>query len=179
MIDSETYRELQLRLGTEADLDAVVALFDEHYSSWLTSQDPGSAERLKEELAGIKDGSTILIVAVLKEQIVGAALAVYSRDFSKYEAGLGRASAYLSKNVVHQDFRESGIGRLLIRGRIEQLKKNNIEVVYSSHHADNIASAKALDSMGFEYVESYSDPKKRPSGSRMTTVRRLVLSESL
>ena len=167
----------EIRLGIGADIEAVSALFTSHYHSELTSQDPGSADRLLRELTGIKDGSTILVVARADKIIIGAGLAVMNRDFSRYEGGHIRNTGYLSKSVVHKDFRNLGIGRKLVEARLEELKNRGAHVAYSSHHAENIASAKALDACGFEYVATFADPEKRPTGCGMTVVRRLELSK--
>lgn len=167
--------QCEVRLGRGEDFEEVAALFSSHYASELTSRDPESFERVLRELEGIKDGSTLVVVALHEGQIVGAGIAILDRNFSKYELECKRKTAYLSKNVVHKKFRSLGIGKLLVGARLEELRKKGIEVAYSSHHADNISSAKALDAFGFEYVESYLDVEKRPTGSQMTTIRRLVL----
>ena len=164
-----------VRLGTEADLAEVERLFSRYYPHDLTSKDSGNAERLRNELNGVRDGSTILVVAIDATTIVGAALAVTDRDLSQFEPMNARKTGYLSKSVVHPDHRCRGIGRGLVAARLAALKRLGINVVYSSHHADNISSARALDANGFEYVETYYDPEKRPTGSKMTSVRRLVI----
>lgn len=167
--------QFEVRLGTHHDLEAVSALFAVHYASDLTSRDAESANRLRKELAGVESGSTVLAVAEARGKIIGAALAVLDRDFSKYEPAPGRKTGYLSKNVVHEDSRGLGVGKLLVGARLQELRKLGVQVVYSSHHADNVGSAKALDAFGFEYVESYFDPEKRPTGSQRTTVRRVLV----
>ena len=53
-----------VRLGTEADLAEVERLFSRYYPHDLTSKDSGNAERLRNELNGVRDGSTILVVAI-------------------------------------------------------------------------------------------------------------------
>lgn len=176
MNDSNTPVTFDLRLATKGDIDDISSLFASHFPSDLTSRDPGSAERLAQELADFEDGNTVLTVAVQSGVIVGAAIAILNRDFSKYEANLNRKIAYLSKNVVNKSLRGQGIGRALVGARLQELRNRNVEVVYSSHHADNIGSAKALDAFGFEYVESFHDPERRPDGSQKTTIRRLELS---
>lgn len=165
-----------IRPGDTSDVQDVEKLFSSHYPSNLTSKDPGSADRLRKELEGIQGGSTILVVALQSEVIIGAALAVTNRNLSRYEPDSCRPIGYLSKSVVHTDCRRRGIGGALVAARIAELKKRGVDVIYSSHHADNIGSAKALDAHGFEYVETYHDPEKRPTGTRMTSVRRLVVS---
>jgi hypothetical protein len=63
MLTSTSILHSEIRVGVETDIEAVSALFTSHYHSELTSQDPGSADRLLRELTGIKDGTTILVVA--------------------------------------------------------------------------------------------------------------------
>jgi L-amino acid N-acyltransferase YncA len=167
--------QFEVRAGTKSDLAAVAALFAAHYAWDLTSRDAGQAERLQKELAGVACGGTLLAVAEARGEIIGAALAVLDRDFAKYEPVPGRKTGYLSKNVVHEDFRGLGVGKMLVGARLQALRALGVQVVYSSHHADNVGSAKALDAFGFEYVESYFDPEKRPTGSQRTTVRRVLV----
>ena len=175
MLTQQTNFKSAVRLATTSDFEEVADLFSSHYASDLTSRDPGSSERLLKELEGMRDGSSIIVVAIHKGQIIGAGIATLERDFSKYELELKRRTAYLSKNVVHEEYRRSGLGKLLVGARLDELRNRGIDVVYPSHHSDNIGSAKALDAFGFEYVDSYFDPEKRLTGSQMTTVRRVLL----
>lgn len=167
--------DVEVRLAIPSDCGAIWALFSRYFASKHTSRDSASAQRLERELAGLVDGTSIIMVAVREGEIVGAAIATQDRDFSRYESDRSRKTGYLSKNVVHEDHRGEGIGRALVGARLRELKKREVEVIYSSHHADNIPSAKALDAFGFDYVDTYLDPEKRPTGSRMTAVRRLVV----
>lgn len=175
MVNGDSQISYETRLGTKSDINLVSCLFAEHFASELTSRDPDSSRRLQKELEEIENGSTLLVVALNAGEIVGAGLATQDRDFSKYEPPVARKTGYLSKNVVSKDLRNLGIGKAIVGARLRELKNRGVEVVYSSHHADNISSAKALDAFGFEYVDSYLDLEKRLSGSRMTAVRRLLL----
>jgi len=175
MDEQKTTLDYEVRLATKSDLVNIAYLYSAHFASDLTSRDSGSTQRLAKELSRIENDTSIVVVAFRKEEIIGAAIATQDRDFSKYESSGQRRTGYLSKNVVHESLRGQGIGRALVSARLRELKSRGVEVVYSSHHSDNIGSAKALDAFGFEYVESYLDLEKRPTGSRMTTVRRLVL----
>ena len=53
-----------MQVGGEYDLVAVTSLFSAHYASNLTSGDSDNQVRLQEELQGVRNGSTILIIAV-------------------------------------------------------------------------------------------------------------------
>jgi len=54
------------------------------------------------------------------------------------------------------------------------LQKKGFTRVYAHRHEENAASARMLEKAGFEIVDTFYDPERRPYGSRNTTVCRFV-----
>ena len=126
---------------------------------------------VNEELDDIIGNRTICFKAMSGDRLIGVATCNTHRIFLQYEQR-DRKIGYLSQNVVHPEFRRKGIGSRLIEARKQFLLASGVTAIYVTHHADNSGSGGALQRNGFEILDTFSDPEKRLSGSRKTTVRR-------
>ncbi|HLD85672.1 MAG TPA: hypothetical protein VI968_03890 [archaeon] len=59
---------------------------------------------------------------------------------------------------------------------IDDMSSHGIKRVYAMRHEENGASARLMEKLGFEIIDTFNDPVKRHSGSRRTAVCRLVKS---
>lgn len=167
----------------------------EHMKTLLFKEGPNEWNFLTEESVTtqfdfIQNGKALAVVAEDddKSMIVGFAVLILGEvcpaKLSKYEASLANNVAYINDVVVAKKVAGQGVGtRLLLecvsvhasntRGKCN----NGKAAVYIERHEENEASAGMMRKAGFELVETISDPDKRFSGSRNTSilVKRLKL----
>ena len=74
--------------------------------------------------------------------------------------------------VVHCDSRGQGIGSRLLEECKERLRALGAERIYVERHEENRASAGMMRKAGFEIIDTFFDPDRRPTGSRNTVVSR-------
>jgi len=78
--------------------------------------------------------------------------------------------AYINDVVVASSQSGQGLGSQLLRKSISLASNEQCSEVYIERHEENLASAGMMLKVGFEIVETFSDPGKRATGSRNTSV---------
>jgi len=81
---------------------------------------------------------------------------------------------YLAEAVTHHDYRGENIGPDCAQMAIEDMVSQGVNRIYVIRHEENAASARLMEKTGFEVVDTFYDPVRRQTGTRRTTVCRLV-----
>ena len=142
-------------------------------------------DEVREHLRDIATGETEAVLAEMEtdvqdapshNRIVGFVSYVWGQIYPQYEPAelKDKDHGYVSEAVVHRDFAGRGIGSRLLRMSLQELAEKGFKRVYAHRHEENLASAKMMEKTGFEIVDTFYDPERRPHGSRNTTVCRYV-----
>ena len=132
----------------------------------------GAQVGICEHLQDIAQGRAHGVLALEREQLIGAVTFGLSTDFDRYlpEQARGTPQGYVSEAVVRRDRVGRGLGTLLLRAALAELGKLGAEVVFIDRHEENLASAGMMRAAGFVEIDTYADPRRRPHGSGRTTV---------
>lgn len=97
--------------------------------------------------------------------------------FPQYEPEATAACdhAYVVEGVVDRRCAGSGVGTALMELVKERLRSRGLHAVYADRHEENVASARLMAATGFEIVETFPEPHRRPHGSGRTSVGRCRL----
>ena len=169
MTDETPPKRFQVRTATVEDIDSIVSLFQEHHLAENASPVRTLSEALKSEIEAIRDATTLALVAIHEEQIVGAGLATCNQALTLTVPP--ELEAFLSHLVVAPDFRLLGVARAIVRGITRELKVRGVAAACSAHQPENMGAAKALDAAGFDYIDT-SDPSGRKLHDPTTSVLR-------
>ena len=162
---------MQFRKAGVKDIAAMTTLIlEEGPSEWNHLPE----KETREHVAGIADGRTSAFVAEECQQIVGFVSYIIGKIYPQYEPEEVRNEdhAYISEAVVHRDYTGRGLGTRLLNMATDDLMKKGYWRIYAHRHEENKASARMLEKAGFQIVDTFDDPERRPHGSRRTTVCR-------
>ena len=105
---------------------------------------------------GILNGNCIKVIAIDNNQVIGFGACEFFTKMPGYLEGrvpdhvhIGR-SGYLKGALLHPDWRQKGLGHLLVEKRLEALKQQGgKDYVLATAHPENKPSIKALEKAGF------------------------------
>jgi len=169
-------QELSIRKAGPEDTDSIRDLILTHGPNewnYLPEDD------VIEHVEGICDGEVFAVVADMRGQIVGVVTYEIGIHYPQYQPD-GRqdeAQGYISEAVVHSDHVGRGIGSKLCSEAVEDMFAIGTKEIYAKRHEENEASAGMMRKSGFREVDTFPDPSIRPTGSRRTTVTRLMRDE--
>ena len=165
---------LSIREATYLDIPMMQKFIFEHGKNpwnFLPEDD------VKAHIAEINTKSVLAYLAEINNECVGFVCFYLGLPpaCQKYEGNQGSNVAYLSEIVVHRDYAGQGIGSNIINVLKEYLIAGKIKRLYAERHADNVGSSGVMIKTGFKIIDEYDDEKRRPTGSKKTTVTRLEL----
>lgn len=161
--------EVTTRPARQGDIERLCALIFEHGPNpW--NHLPRA--EVTDHLRGIADGSVQAEVAERRGEVLGFVSFRLSRDFERYQPPPRRAQvhAYICEAVTHRAMAGQGLGSRLLSRAVARLREQGITDIYIDRHEQNAASAGMMRKAGFVEIETYTDPQRRPDGSRRTTV---------
>lgn len=168
-----TYRDLGC---TDSEFQGARAL--------LTEQGPNdwnylAPEEIAAEFAAVKNDKGSAKIAVHDSEIVGYCINLYEDFTVDHMSTIDDSAkvAQIGNVVVDARFRKNGVANRLLRNSLRLMKKLNFSQVYVERHEENVPMGNLLKKIGFEKVKTYSDPVKRFSGSKKTTLSRIDLVE--
>lgn len=140
---------------------------------------PAEAEGVWRKLTSTPENITLLAVRN-GSQVVGFGIAIplkYKSDVARQLTGLVPVNHafYLAELGVLHDFRSRGVGRLLVRQRLELIDPGTYSHVVLRVAASRNASYDMYLSMGFEDMGVYMEVPALRIDGRVTTDRRLFL----
>ena len=137
-----------VRSSTEADVAAMVAIYDHHVSHGLGTFDPEPLhdDDIKRRRKNMMKRRLPHLVAEHDGKIVGYAYAVPFRKRPAYRHAV-KHSIY-----VHPDHLKAGIGRLLLPALIEACRAEGFRQMIGYVDADNVPSQKLHENFGFRRV---------------------------
>jgi ribosomal protein S18 acetylase RimI-like enzyme len=129
-------------------------------------------------LDGIANGKTRAVIAECGGTLVGYVTYMVARSMMRYQSReqIGNPHGYVAEAVVHRDHAGKGIGSSLLSAALGQLAQEGCKEVYIERHEENLASAGMMRKAGFNEVATFDDPQRRASGSRRTTVSRIIMA---
>ncbi|TSC58875.1 MAG: hypothetical protein Greene041619_253 [Candidatus Peregrinibacteria bacterium Greene0416_19] len=170
-----SYAPITIRPATSADIPAVESLLLEHGPNpWNHLP----AEEVRAHVEAIATGATRAVLACIGSDVIGAVTYVTGKRYPQYQPQ-GRSDAdhgYVAEAVVHRDHAGKGIGSTLLSATTRSMTAEGIAEVYAMRHEENGASAGMMRKSGFEVVDTFDDPVIRLTGSRRTSVERILLS---
>ncbi len=134
------------------------------------------AEGVQSHLLDIAAGHAHAVLAWHDQQLVGAATYCLTHDFRRHQAS-DRADAehgYVCEVVVAPEYAGRGLGSQLLREVSASLAALGVCEIYIDRHEENAASAGMMRKAGFQEIETFAEPARRPHGSGRTTVCRLI-----
>ncbi|HYD93730.1 MAG TPA: GNAT family N-acetyltransferase [Noviherbaspirillum sp.] len=169
--------DIKVRAAQAGDIAAMQAFLFEHGANqWNFLPEPEVAAHL----GAIADGRTQAVLAEQGGQLLGFVTFLGARSMVRYQSRehLGYPHGYVCEAVVHREHSGKGLGSRLLDAAVEQLRARGFREVYIERHEENLASAGMMRKAGFVEVESFADPARRFSGSRRTTVCRIVFDSA-
>ncbi len=165
-----------LRPAQPDDITAIRAFIFEHgVNEWNYL----CAEDLDPHLAGLANGQTLGLIALDGTNLVGIATGGITNSFNRYESAESTiVHASVSEVVVATDRCGMGLGSRILQECAARLHGHGAEHIYAERHEENLASAGMMRKAGFEVLDTFRDPERRPTGSRRTSVCRLDYSRS-
>jgi len=127
-------------------------------------------------LAAIDGGKTHAVLAESKGKLLGFVTFLVARNMVRFQSRerLGYPHGYVCEAVVHPAQAGRGLGSRLLREAVARLVAMGYPEIYIERHEENLASAGMMRKAGFVEVHTFDDPQRRSSGSRRTTVCRLI-----
>lgn len=119
-----------------------------------------------------EDASALLCMEV--EALLGAVTFCTTQDFARYQSAgrKGASHGYICEVVVRRDQTGRGLGVQLLQQAVQALQAQGVQEIYIDRHEENAASAGMMRRAGFEVLETFAEPERRPHGSGRTTVCR-------
>lgn len=169
--------EPAIRDATAADIEALQALILMHGPNRWNHL---PADAIRAHLDDLADGATGAVVACEGAELVAAVTFEISDAFARYLPPAQRhvPQGHVCEAVVRRDRAGRGLGARLLRAALARLRQRGHAVIYIERHEQNAASAGMMRKAGFEVLETYDDPLRRPHGSRRTTVCRWVAADA-
>jgi GNAT superfamily N-acetyltransferase len=165
---------IRYRDAEPTDVSALRTLIFEHGPNpWNHLPEDG----VNAHLDRIHAGDEWAVTAWAGATLVGFISYRVGRIFPQYEPEVTRDTdhAYVVEGVVDRQYAGSGIGTALMELVKERLRVRGIAVVYADRHEENVGSARLMAVTGFEIVDTFAEPHRRPHGSGRTSVGRCRL----
>ena len=123
-------------------------------------------------------GADYCLVAKDGEDIVGLAIFCKLGDIPDFFGHpIGRNDViYVAEVVVHSQWSGKGIGSTLLKQIAITAKDRGANELLISRHEQNLASAGMMRKAGFTELDCFSDPQRRQTGSRKTSILSLNLN---
>ena len=163
---------MQYRKALAANIDEMTTLLlTEGPNQWNYLPE----DEVREHLHGIANGTTHAFLCQ-DGPIVGFVSYNIGVIWPKYEPEELKQTphGYLAEAVTHHDYRGENIGPDCAQMAIEDMVSQGVNRIYVIRHEENAASARLMEKTGFEVVDTFYDPVRRQTGTRRTTVCRLV-----
>ncbi len=166
--------EIITRSATADDIAAMLAFIFEHGANQWNFL---PADDVAAHLGAIADGRTQAVLAESAGILLGFVTFMVTRTMARYQSReyLGYPHGYVCEAVVHREHAGRGLGSRLLKEVIARLAAQGRKEIYIERHEENLASAGMMRKAGFTEVATFDDPQRRSSGSRRTTVCRLIL----
>jgi ribosomal protein S18 acetylase RimI-like enzyme len=166
----ENIRVREAHAGDVEDMTAFIFMHGPNQWNHLPEEDVGA------HIAAIADGKTGAVLAEIEGRLAGFVTFTASRSMTRYQSreNIGHRHGYVCEAVVHRDHAGKGIGAQLLRRVVAALAANGHTEIYIERHEENLASAGMMRKAGFIEIDTFDDPVRRTSGSRRTTVCRLM-----
>jgi L-amino acid N-acyltransferase YncA len=166
--------QLIIRTATAEDIAGMHAFIFEHGQNQWNFLPP---DVVAEHLGAIGSGRTRGVLAESNGMLLGFVTFLVGRSMARYQSRehVGYPHGYVCEAVVHRDHAGKGLGSRLLKEAIGQLARDGFKEIYIERHEENLASAGMMRKAGFAEVTSFDDPRRRSSGSRRTTVCRIIL----
>lgn len=166
--------DIVIRNAGAADIEAMQAFLFEHGANqwnFLPEDD------VRAHLAAIDGGGTQAVLAERGGQLLGFVTFTVSRAMTRYQSieHAGNRHGYVCEAVVHRAHAGKGLGSRLLQAAVTALAAQGYREIYIERHEENLASAGMMRKAGFAEVATIDDPGRRTSGSRRTTICRLVV----
>lgn len=153
---------MQIRKGTENDIDELSALYDrlndylsshENYPGWRKGVYPTREDAAR----GVGEGN--LFVAVIGGRIAGTFILRHTPEAGYSLADWGevlddREVLVLYTFAVHPDFLRRGIGKKLMEYILSYASRENIKAVRLDVYEKNTPAIRLYRQMGFRYVDT-------------------------
>lgn len=150
-------------------------------TAFIFTHGPNQWNHLPEEdvgahISAIDGGKTGAVLAEIDGHLVGFVTFTASRAMTRYQSRdrIGHRHGYVCEAVVHRDHAGKGIGAQLLKAVVSELAAKGYAEIYIERHEENRASAGMMRKAGFIEIDTFDDPVRRTSGSRRTTVCRLI-----
>jgi L-amino acid N-acyltransferase YncA len=164
-------KDVSFRKALPEDIDTLSAFIFEHgVNSWNYLP----KDSVLAHLASIASNDVEGIVAERNGEILGFTTFEASSFFAAYQPPERKSlrHGYICEVVVHRAFVGQGIGTRLLQEAVNNLRRKGFSDIYADRHEENMASAGMMKKAGFVEIDTFSDLKRRESGSRRTTVCR-------
>ena len=162
------------RSAEAGDIEAMQAFIFEHGQNAWNFLPP---DDVAAHLGAIASGQTRAVLAESDGQLIGFVTFMIARSMVRYQSRehIGYPHGYVCEAVVHRAHAGKGLGSRLLAEAVAQLGAEGFKEIYIERHEENLASAGMMRKAGFTEVASFDDPGRRSSGSRRTTVCRIVV----
>jgi RimJ/RimL family protein N-acetyltransferase len=162
---------VQLVRATAQHLAALQSLILEHGPNewnWLP------VDAIERHANDIAEERAHAVVALDCGHLVGTVTFCVTQNFARLQSPEGRDAwhGYVCEAVVHRDYTGRGLGSELLSRALLELESMGMREVYIDRHEENLASAAMMRKAGFELIETYADPARRPHGSGRTSTCR-------
>ena len=149
-------------------------IFEHGTNRWNHLPRDGVASHLEK----VRDGKEWAVAAWIGEQLVGFVSYRIGSIFPQYEPEGEKESdhAYIVEGTVHRNYVCRGVGTRLMEEVKQRLLAMGIRTVYADRHEENAGSAALMHNTGFDIVDTFPEPERRPSGSGRTSVGRCILN---
>ena len=167
-------RHIQYRDAQPQDVAVMRKLIFEHGPNpWNYLPEAG----VHAHLDRVEAGSEWAVTASAGTELVGFLSYRIGRMFPQYEPEATRDAdhGYIVEGVVHRRFTGGGIGTALMEAAKDRLRAGGMRVVYADRHEENVGSDRLMATTGFEIVDTFAEPERRPHGSGRTAVGRCRL----
>lgn len=165
-----------LRPARTEDIPALIDLILTHGPNpwnWLPPDD------VARHLAQIATGEVSGVVAWVDGAVQGVVTFCQTQHFARYQSAnrVAPSQGYVCEAVVHRDAVGQGLGVRLLRAALDALRAQGVREVYIDRHEENAASAGMMRKAGFEVIDTFPEPARRPNGSGRTSVCRIVFGD--
>lgn len=144
---------VELRDATVEDLPGIMEIYNDAVENttaiWNDVQ--VDLENRREWFAARKSRGFPVIVAILEGKVAGYA------SYGDWRAFEGYRHTREHSVYVHRDARGHGIGRQLMQSLIDHARGNDVHVLVAAIEAENAASIRLHESLGFRVVGRFSE----------------------
>lgn len=144
---------IELRDATENELSAIMEIYNDAVlnTTAIWNDTLVDLDNRKDWFAARKQRGFPVIVAVKDGVVAGYA------SYGDWRAFEGYRHTREHSVYVHKDARGSGIGKLLMQAVIEHASGNDVHVLIGAIEAENTASIRLHESLGFRVVGRFSE----------------------